>query len=220
MCLIKSPDYSIRYPARASFQRRVAHTTFIPHALFCGHRPVVLDRWSSTCGHRSSARCCSYHIHPACPFPWSSTRGYRPVVIDHPRFSASGQCGNDHSSPGQRKETDTCGASSRRAAAFKHQGGGCTLGSFLRPFIAPPRHGRDRQGRWGGSEAGRVSKGCYEYIFINTMYEYRPAVIFWRYVLITGIFATVVSSLCSLVYVESLENGKCAPRSAVVKTRS
>ena len=104
---------------------------------------------------RASSPCYSCNMYPACSFPWSRTCGHL-----SPRFSASGQCGKNESWLGQRRETDTCGASWRRVAASKHQGSGCTLGSFLRPFMPPTWHSSDRRGKWAGSAAGAVSKGA------------------------------------------------------------
>eukprot|EP00752_Nemacystus_decipiens_P007761 g6935.t1 len=66
------------------------------------------------------------------------------------RFTVSGQCGPNHS---QRQETDNIGTLSARGPGLKHQGSGCSLGSFLRP---PNQARMSGGGRKGGSRGGGV----------------------------------------------------------------
>lgn len=87
-------------------------------------------------GSQSTATFASWCIH-LMPIP------FKPFA----RFSVSGQCGLNHN---QRKETDNSGTLSSRGPGSKHQGSGCSLGSFLRP----PDPASTSSGGWGGGERG------------------------------------------------------------------
>eukprot|EP00903_Cladosiphon_okamuranus_P015669 g14470.t1 len=79
------------------------------------------------------------------------------------RFFVSGQCGSNNS---QRKEPDNSGTLSSRGPGLKHQGSGCSLGSYQRPSHLANTSGGERgeggivRGRGGrGGQRGRGMRG-------------------------------------------------------------
>ncbi|CAM9847920.1 unnamed protein product, partial [Ectocarpus sp. 8 AP-2014] len=74
------------------------------------------------------------------------------------RFAVSGQCeSNRNMYYDQRKETSNSGILPHREPGAKHQGSGCSLGSFLRPPVSAvaTTGGRRPAGRGGGDRRGR-----------------------------------------------------------------
>lgn len=71
---------------------------------------------------------------------------------------ASGQCEVDHGGRySQKSEVSNSGTVPYRLDCMKHQGSGCTLGSYRRPSTSARRGGRGGRGR-GGSSNGRGAK--------------------------------------------------------------
>ncbi|CAM9293577.1 unnamed protein product [Ectocarpus sp. 12 AP-2014] len=112
----------------------------------------VLDRLAKTSGADGVMICGDFNMTPDSALYHYMVKGA--VEVDGlNRFTVSGQCeSNRNMSYGQRKETDNSGILPHRESSARHQGSGCSLGSFLRPPVsaAATSGGRRPAGRgWG-----------------------------------------------------------------------